>query len=200
MIKIGKVFFRYLEFEVPEGIYEPREDSFLAGNYLWGVDLEGKKILDVGTGTGFLGIICNEKGGKVHATDINPKAIKTSIENADRNNLEIDAFESDLFQKVHEKYDIILFNAPYLPGKRDNSNMEEKSWVGGEKGNETLINFLEKADKHLKKSGFILLVFSSISGIKEIFDKINGKNMEYHVIKEEKVDWEKLLLVKCYKF
>ncbi len=197
---MGKVFFKHLEFEVPEGVYEPREDSFLAGNHIWKLDLKGKKVLDVGTGTGFLAIICSEKAGDVHATDINPRAISAARKNAEKNNLHLDVFESDLFQEVDEKYDMILFNAPYLPGERDVSNMEEKSWLGGKKGNELLIKFLEDADKYLKKEGFILLVFSSISGVKDIFEKINEKNMDYRVINQKKVDWEKILLIKCYKF
>ncbi len=200
MVKIGKVFFKDLEFEVFNEVYEPREDSYMAAEYLYSKEWSGKDVLDMGTGTGFLGIICSKKGGNVDAVDVNPGSIKNARKNAELNNAKLNVFESYLFDEISKKYDAILFNAPYLPVEKENLSEEEKAWAGGKKGHEKIVEFLDLAPEYLKKKGVIILVFSSLSGEDTIKDKIDEKGLESTVLNEKKVEWEKLLLMKCSKF
>ena len=189
-----------MSFKAPDKVYKPREDSFLAGRHLEEKDLAGKKVLDMGTGTGFLAVICSKKGAEVDAVDINHKALKIAKENADINEVEINYFESDLFENVDHVYDLIIFNAPYLPGERENSDIEEKSWVGGEKGREVLDRFLEKSGEHLSENGSILIVQSSLTGLSETKKKLECQGFNITALKEKKVPWEKLLLIEASKF
>ena len=56
-------------------VYTPREDSFLVKNHLEDRDLQGKKVLDMGTGTGILALEAARGNSQVTAVDINSEAI-----------------------------------------------------------------------------------------------------------------------------
>ena len=57
-----------------EEVYEPSEDTFLMEKVL-PLNLEGKKVLEIGCGSGFLSVECALRGGKVTAVDINKNAL-----------------------------------------------------------------------------------------------------------------------------
>ena len=105
--------------EVPESVYYPSEDSLLAAEVLERKTLKGKKILDMGTGSGILAILAAKKGAKVDACDINPNAIACTRAGAKNSGMNVNVFVSDLFENVNGKYDIIMFNPPYLPEDED---------------------------------------------------------------------------------
>ena len=139
-------------------IYKPSEDSYLMQDVLIS-DLKNSskniKILDMGTGSGILALTCKKLGFKsVFAADINKEAIK-KLSKAD-----IKVFESDLFKNINEKFDLIIFNPPYLPEHKYDL---EKDTTGGKLGFETINNFLKQAKKHLNKNAKILLLYSSYS-------------------------------------
>jgi release factor glutamine methyltransferase len=60
--------------------------------------LKGKTFLELGCGTGFVSVLAAKNGAIVTATDINPAAVENVIENANRNDVRIDARLSDLFK------------------------------------------------------------------------------------------------------
>lgn len=74
---------------------------------------ENSSVLDVGCGSGILGIAALLFGAKrAFGVDIDPLAVRTATENAKTNNVS-DKFEvvcGDLTQKVEGKYDIIVAN------------------------------------------------------------------------------------------
>ena len=72
-----------------------------------------KKVLDMGTGTGYIAIYLAKRGAaSVDATDISDLALATARENAERNNVTINIYKSDFFEKVTGKFDLIVWNAP----------------------------------------------------------------------------------------
>ncbi|MDP4012387.1 MAG: class I SAM-dependent methyltransferase [Candidatus Nanoarchaeia archaeon] len=81
---------------------------------------KGKKVLDLGTGSGFIGIYLALEGREVTSSDINPNALEVAKENAFNLNAEIKFILSDLFNNIHDKFDLILFNPPMgnTTGKR----------------------------------------------------------------------------------
>jgi len=197
---MSKVFFRDMEFEVSEGVYQPREDSYLAAEHLWKQEIAGKKVLEVGTGSGFLSVICAKKGAEVDAADINPEALEDAERNAEENNVEIKLFRSDLFEKVEERYDIIIFNAPYLPGESEDQTMEEKAWEGGEGGREVLDRFIREVGEYLKEDGTLIIVQSSITGEEETFEVLEDNGFKGETVGRKKVPWEELQLLEACKF
>lgn len=78
-------------------------------------ELPGKRVLGVGVGTGFVSVMLAKVGKKVTGVDVDPRAISCAKENARRNDVSADFFESDMFELIADTYDIIIANPPYRP-------------------------------------------------------------------------------------
>ena len=79
-------------------------------------ELTDKNFLELGAGSGLVSFVAAKRGAKVTSTDINPEAIRGLQENAEKNNLQVTAIASDLFENVHPNdFDIIVINPPYYP-------------------------------------------------------------------------------------
>lgn len=171
-------------------VYQPREDSFLLRNYIENLELEGKQILDMGTGSGLIGIEAAKQGAEVVSVDINPEAIETARENAREENAgNIDFVESDLFENIDGEFDYIFFNPPYLPGREGVG--DEEIWRGGETGIELTVEFLQQASEHLKEGGEILVVLSSHADYEEVIE-----DFDLEIVDSEKIWFENLYLAR----
>ena len=74
-------------------------------------DFNNKTILDAGCGTGILAILAKKMGAKkVVAVDNSPWSVENTIENAQRNQVEIECNEEDIYAYSGEQFDIILAN------------------------------------------------------------------------------------------
>lgn len=81
---------------------------------------EGWKILDFGCGWGAVGIIIAKRfpSTKVDMIDVNKRAIKMANLNIGKNNVKnTNAFYSDFYEEINEKFDTILVNPPQVAGK-----------------------------------------------------------------------------------
>ncbi|RRQ46564.1 50S ribosomal protein L11 methyltransferase [Chryseobacterium sp. SC28] len=75
------------------------------------MDLENKKVLDMGCGTSVLAIFAKQKGaGRTVAIDIDEWSVENSKENAIRNNVEFDIELGTADNLGKEKFDVILAN------------------------------------------------------------------------------------------
>ncbi len=75
------------------------------------MDLENKKVLDMGCGTSVLAIFAKQKGaGRTVAIDIDEWSVENSKENAARNNVELDIELGTAENLGKEKFEIILAN------------------------------------------------------------------------------------------
>jgi release factor glutamine methyltransferase len=194
-----KAFYDDLVFEVPTGVYEPREDSHLAADVLEEMDLEGKTVLDIGTGCGFLAVVAAAGGADVTATDINQRALDAAGENASTNGYSIETLNTDMFEGIESKFDVIVFNAPYIPGSRDGRSTEELAWYGGDDGRELVDRFIAEADTYLADDGDVLLVQSSMTGETETLERFEEHGFDAEVAANEKVAWERLIVVRAWK-
>jgi len=155
-------------------VYEPAEDSYLL---LEQVKKHSRgKVLEIGTGTGIQAIEASKKSAGVTAADIDEEALAVAKANAKKENAKIRFIKSDLFQNVKGKYDLIIFNAPYLP---KDDRFPDLALDGGKKGYELLQRFLEKANDHLSTNGKMLTVFSNKTR-KDKVDEIIKKNLFEH--------------------
>jgi release factor glutamine methyltransferase len=163
-------------------IYEPSEDSYLIGEELR--KFHDISVLDMGTGSGYLAEIAMKNNCKVLAADINDKSIEICKQKG------IPCVKSDLFSEIKDKFDLIVFNPPYLPLDKDEPEDSKLITTGGKKGNEIIEEFLKNAKKYLNPSGKILLLFSSLSGpVIFLFQKYNYKAKR---LSEKKIFFEKL--------
>jgi methylase of polypeptide subunit release factors len=77
----------------------------------------GRLAHDVGTGTGVLALVLAQRGARVVATDLEPRAVECARDNARRFGLEdrIDVLQADLF--AGGRADLIVANPPWLPAQ-----------------------------------------------------------------------------------
>jgi len=137
-------------------IYEPQEDSLLLQKY---VKIYAKgRVLDIGGGGGILAETALGERCKVVATDISKEAVEFMKKKG------INAIVSDLFENVKERFDLIIFNPPYLPEDKNEPLDSKIATTGGKKGYEIIDRFLKDAKRFLNKNGKILIVFSSLTG------------------------------------
>ncbi|MFB6246087.1 MAG: HemK2/MTQ2 family protein methyltransferase [Candidatus Pacearchaeota archaeon] len=147
-------------------IYSPREDSHLMERALK-KELPSEiaknpdlNFLEIGSGSGIILETASALGIKkenILGTDINKDAVEHCKERG------FSCIYSDLFEKAGEKYDIIVFNPPYLPKNSEEPEDSQLATTGGENGNKVITRFLEKAKNYLKSNGKIYLLISSLT-------------------------------------
>lgn len=88
------------------------ETTHMMIQHLLELNLENKKVLDMGSGTGILAIFAEIKGAKpIDAIDIDEWCYTNSIENIERNNCHhITVYQGDAALLADKKYDIIIAN------------------------------------------------------------------------------------------
>ena len=107
------------EIETNDLVYIPSDDTFLLAENL---DIkEGQSVLEIGTGSGLVSMYASRLTDDITATDINYNALELAEENFEKNNINTIKLEfGDLFEPVkNRKFDVILFNTPYLPTEDD---------------------------------------------------------------------------------
>jgi release factor glutamine methyltransferase len=179
-----KAFFNKLVFEVCGEVYEPAEDSYLFAENLQ-VKM-GAQVLDMGTGSGILALTAAAQGTEVTAVDINPYAVRCAKQNAKINSLSdsIQFLQGDLFASLAHsaKFNLITFNAPYLPLEhREENSWLELAWVGGKTGRFVIDRFMAQAPQHLVTDGVILLMQSNLADVNQTIQKAEAEGLQVRV-------------------
>lgn len=167
-------------------IYLPSDDSYLIEAEVL-KRARGKRVLDVGTGSGILARAAFSAGAlRVLAADINPEVIAK----LKREKFEI--LQSDLFSKVSGKFDLIVFNPPYLPSDSREDSESALATTGGTRGDEIILRFLSGVKKHLAAGGEILLLVSSLTPLVRIRRILREKGFVWKVVAKKKIFMEEL--------
>ncbi|MBP1911744.1 HemK2/MTQ2 family protein methyltransferase [Thermococcus stetteri] len=176
-------------------VYEPAEDTFLLAENL--AVKEGDIALDVGTGTGIIALLMARKARWVLGVDINPIVVEIAKENARLNNITNVEFRlSDLFENVSGEFDVITFNAPYLPGEPEEPI--DLALVGGESGREVLDRFIDDVPNYLKPGGVVQIVQSSITGVGETLKRLEERGLTARVVAKRHIFFEDIVLINAY--
>lgn len=180
-------------------MYEPREDSYLIKKHI--KDYAKGSVLDMGTGSGILAIEAAKFADSVVACDIDADLIKDLKVKFEKNK-KIQFDHSNLFDSFktnarlqNKKFDLIVFNPPYLP---EDKGIKDKEIYGGKKGYEIIANFLKNAKKYLKKDGRILLLFSSLTNKKQVDGLIEKNKLKFKLIDKKRIFFEELYVYLIY--
>ncbi|MDP4039429.1 MAG: methyltransferase [Candidatus Pacearchaeota archaeon] len=174
-------------------IYQQAEDSELLKSQIKKY-AKNKSVLDLGSGSGILAeeaII--SKARNVLASDINPDAIRLLKQK------NISSVKSDLFLNIKGRFDLIIFNPPYLPEDAMEPKSSALSTTGGKKGDEIILKFLKQAGKHLNPHGKILLLLSSLTPKKRILNLLESKYFRHKIITKKKIFFEELYVLEISK-
>ncbi len=181
---------------VHPAVYPPSEDTFLL---LEAVEQELNKGdynsgLEVGSGSGLIAVYMAKRLDRVVAVDKNPYAVKCTLLNAYINGVRrrLKVLESDLFEKIgSEKFDLIVFNPPYLP--------PEEGVMDEVQGGIPLIErFLKEAGFHLTRKGRILFVSSSLTPVEDVFSLLEQNNYRYEIVSKREFFMEEIFVIKAF--
>ena len=142
-------------------------------------DKESKKVLDVGCGYGFIGIVISVVNkSKVDMIDVNKRAVHLTNRNIKKyKDIDARAFISDAYENIDTKYDVIITNPPIRVGK------------------DKVLEILEGAFDHLNDGGYLYFVIRKDQGalsIKKILEntkkvELINKDKGYFVFKSIKL-------------
>ncbi len=168
---------------VPPTVFHPAlffSSTYLA-DALMEMDLRGKRVLDVGCGSGIVSLVAASRGATVHAIDINPAAVAATIDNSARNGFSqaVTAWGSDLFASLphgKELYDLIVTNPPFYGGAP--MTEAEYAWRAGD-DMMFFRRFARDSGRYLASGGNVIVVLSSeldVARALRIFEQ-NGFSM-----------------------
>ena len=167
---IGQAFFYGRKFFVNEYTLIPRPETELlvAETLKIAQEFDNPKILDIGTGTGCIPITLVLENGSISAdsVDISLEAIETAEKNALLHNIyeKVKFTQSNIFENVTDKYNIIVSNPPYIPLKdKESLQIEVRDYdppsalfTSDEHGVEFYKKIVQSAKEYLLAGGFLL--------------------------------------------
>ena len=199
----GFEYFYDRKFKVTKDVLSPRMETeeliYKVIEYIKSINKNNIKILDLCTGSGIIGITLRKELGfkslEVVASDISEEALKVAKENAIMNEAEVKFIQSDIFENINEKFDIIVSNPPYI-AYNDKITMEENvlnydphlALFAEEDGMYFYREIVENAKEYLEEDGLVffeigydqrekILKLANENGFKaEVYKDINGRD------------------------
>jgi len=161
---LGETDFYGLKIKVDKSVLIPRPETEYLVEKIINDNEKPDSILEIGTGSGCIAIALKKhfSNSKIVATDISETALETAAINSEINDVIINFLQSDLFENVSGKFDIIVSNPPYIP--RQEFEILPKQILEFEPENALLAvddglyfyrAILEQAKKFLTKNGEI---------------------------------------------
>jgi release factor glutamine methyltransferase len=182
-------------------VFHPRYfiSSECFANYIGRMDLCGKSVIDVRTGSGILAIAAAKSGAEnVIAVDINPTAALSVPENAAHNasGLPIAAACMNLLAAVAPRplFDLILSNPPkHAQEPRD---LADRGWHAGPYYRD-IADLFEQAHTRLKPDGLLYVMFSTDSDLELIATLIKRAGFRARVAYKHSIFIESFVLYEC---
>jgi methylase of polypeptide subunit release factors len=155
--------------------------------------IRGKKVCDICTGSGIIGIWAAKLGAKhVTMTDFSPLAVKAAKYNAELNAVDsiVKVVQSDRLEAIKDQsFDLIISNPPVQPWLLTGEDPLDRPTAGawneaGQNGRLVLDSLLTKGKQHLNPNGAMIFDHSSRHGIETTHELLN-KNWG-----KEGLDWK----------
>ena len=195
-MKMGK-----FEIETDDLVYIPSDDTFLLAENL--EIKEGQSVLEIGTGSGLVSMYASLLTDDVTATDINYNALELAEKNFKLNNINTIKLEfGDLFEPVKDKkFDVILFNTPYLPTDSEDIINDDLNYAfdGGLDGRKVIDRFINEVSNHLNDKGIVQIIQSSLSDNNRTLEMFDRNGFVAEIAESEKFFFEEIVLINAYK-
>lgn len=187
---LNKAYFMGEPFYVDERVLIPRYDTEHSIELIRSLELEAPRILEIGTGSGCVAISLAKlfPDGEITSVDISRDALDVASinrENHKVNNLKF--IQSDLFDKIDDKFDLIYSNPPYISKKEmkelDRSVLDFEPHLalhGGEEGLDFYESITEEVCHYLKSDGYLVFEIGAYQGdaVKKLLEDHHFKNIQ----------------------
>lgn len=166
-------------FLTDSGVFSKKMVDYGSQVLLNTLDFEkGKTLLDLGCGYGPLGIsLAKVQGVKPTMVDVNNRAIDLAKQNAQKNGVEADIFQSNIYEKVNGTFDYIISNPPIRAGKQ------------------VVHTIISESINYLKVGGNLTIVIQKKQGapsakakMEEVFGNVEilKRDKGYYILRSEK--------------
>ena len=200
---VGFEYFYDRKFKVTKDVLSPRMETeeliYKVIEYVKASNKNKFKILDLCTGSGIIAITLKKELSQfsidVVASDISEEAIKVSKENAQSHDATIKFIQSDIFDNIADKFDIIVSNPPYID-RKDEVTMQDNvlkydphlALFAEEEGMYFYRKIIEQANDYLNENGVIffeigydqkdkIIKLADLNGYSaEVYKDINGRD------------------------
>jgi len=160
---------------IRKGVFSPTNSTKLVLDNI--PNMKNKVVLDVGSGSGVLGIYCALSGAKkIVSVDNDEKVVQNTKENVDRNDCKniFSVIKSDLFENVSGKFDFIFGNLP----------TSNRSWNLEGTTQDLMKTFIVECPKYLKKNGRVYFTWNSNENVDEIKDFLSNSKFNFKITDE----------------
>lgn len=200
---VGFEYFYDRKFKVTKDVLSPRMETeeliYRVVEYVKSTKKNNLKILDLCTGSGIIAITLKKELSQfsidVVASDISAEAIKVAKENTQSHDATIKFIQSDIFDNIADKFDIIVSNPPYID-RKDEVTMQDNvlkydphlALFAEEEGMYFYRKIIEQANDYLNENGVIffeigydqkdkIIKLADLNGYSaEVYKDINGRD------------------------
>jgi release factor glutamine methyltransferase len=175
-----------------EEVYQPAEDTYLLLKAALNESKPTDEAIELGCGRCLIAAALAQRVKTLIATDINPHAVMLAKSKG------LDTVRADIFRGIRAKFDLVIFNPPYLPTS-DEEKIEgwlNRAFDGGPSGRDIVFRFLENLRDYLKEDGRALLLISSLTGLEEVKKKAGEVELDSCVVCHERYFFEHLYVLR----
>lgn len=176
-----------------ETVYQPAEDSRLLAETVSTKIGAAERVLDVGTGSGYIAYtIAEETGASAVGIDINPEACQQAAAAG------VPVVRGDMFGPFQtNSFDTVVCNPPYLPTppEQEWDDWMEEALSGGEDGRAMVEPFIRGVGRVLRDDGQAYLLISTLTDPDAVREIAASEGFETAVIAEESYPFERLLVL-----
>ena len=208
---VGFEYFYDRKYKVTKDVLSPRMETeeliYKVIEYVKASSKNNFKILDLCTGSGIIAITLKKELSQfsidVVASDISEEAIKVAKENAQSHDATIKFIQSDIFNNIADKFDIIVSNPPYID-RKDEVTMQDNvlkydphlALFAEEEGMYFYRKIIEQANDYLNENGVIffeigydqkdkIIKLADLNGYSaEVYKDINGRDRMAFLIRK----------------
>lgn len=171
----------------PPGVYRAQEDTSLLRHVLRRRGrLTGCSVLDVGSGTGALGIEAFRAGAaSLTSIDLSRRSVMASWLNSRLHGIPATVLRGDLFAPVApRRFDLVLANPPYVPADSPLPPRHRiaRCWDAGPDGRLLLDRICAEAPSVLNEDGVLLLVQSALADEQATLDRFKEAGLISEVL------------------
>ncbi len=147
-------------------------------------------VLDLGTGSGFIGILAARRGHRVVATDLVPAWSECARANGLINGVgdRLEVRTGDLFAPVKgESFDLIATNPPQMPTPpgRDWGDAMACADNGGPEGWDMLDRIIREAPEHLTPQGRLVFTLYDFLGVSRAQESVQAVGLTARILARE---------------
>ena len=148
----------------------------------------GESVLDVGTGSGVIGIFaCYRGAARVVGVDINPAAVRSATHNVQAHGFAgtMQVLQSDLFTALgDQRFDVVTANLPFR-NKPAHDVVAMSQWDTGFRTN---TRFFEQVGQHLNPKGRLYFVQSNFGEIETVMRLARAAGLQVAELARHSVD------------